>query len=250
MDCERIERDDIAERYLSGRIDPAEIEEFEAHYFGCPLCLERLRAARLVLANLWEGGGNIPARAAKPVHSGIRRRAWAFSAVAAALFVIAGLWWRFAGPGGPPSGARDAPASLSLLARFDPPSYILLAPRGAEDKAAERFRRGMERYGEGRYDEAIPELRAATEVNPRSSGARFFLGICLLLTWKTDAGIEALGETASLGESAFLEEAHFYRAKAFLEKGDAAGAKKELLWVVERAGRMKDEAVRILDSLR
>jgi tetratricopeptide (TPR) repeat protein len=114
-----------------------------------------------------------------------------------------------------------------MLARFDPPSYIPPALRGAEDEATERFRTGMRHYQDGNYGEAIPEIRAAAALDPQRAGIRFFLGICLLMTEQTDAGIKELRETIALGESAYLEEAHFYLAKAYLGRGEMGAAKEE-----------------------
>ncbi len=251
MDCNRVERDEIIERYLAGRVGRTEQEEFEAHYFSCPKCLERLQVSRLLQEKLWAEGDKIIQQTETPHRAGIRRRAWAFSAAAVVLIAAAGaLWWQLGGPGRPPSATREVPSSLAMLARIEPPSYIPLSLRGAADEAAERFRLAMARYAKGGYGEAIPDLRAAAGLSPERASIRFFLGICLLLTWKTDDGIEELRKTVSLGDSAYLEEAHFYLAKAFLGKGDVGRAKVEFRWVVEKGSSLKEEAARILSQLR
>jgi tetratricopeptide (TPR) repeat protein len=251
MNCERIEREEIIERYLTGRLDRAEQEAFEAHYFSCHKCLEKLEVSRRLQEKLWtEGDKTLPPTAA-PRRVGIKRRAWAYS-VAAVLFIVAAaaLWWQLIGPGRPPAGTKETYSSLTMLARIEPPLYIPSALRGMEDEAAERFRLGMKSYVEGRYGEAIPDLRSASELNPEGAGIRFFLGICLLLIEQTDEGIAELGKTIALGDSPYLEEAHFYLAKAYLGKGDVRAAKKELNWVLERGINLKEEAARISDQLR
>jgi tetratricopeptide (TPR) repeat protein len=251
MDCNQIERDDIIEKYLTGRLDGAEKEEFEVHYFSCQRCLGKLQVSRLLQEKMWEKGEEILPQTKTPIRSGIRRRAWALSAGAVVLIVVAAvLWWQFIGPGRAPAGAKEVPSSLALLARFEPPTYIPPALRGARDDAAERFRLGMTKYVEGRYEEAISDLRAAAELNPNRAGIRFFLGVCLLLSKQTDAGIEELKAAIGLGESAYLEEVHFYLAKAYLAKGDVGGAKEELNWVQERGGNLKEEAAQILAQLK
>jgi len=250
MDCDHIERDDIIGKYLSGRLGRAEQEEFEAHYFGCSKCRERLQISRLLQEKLWTKGEEILPETKTPVRSGIRRRVWAYSAGAVALIVAAAaLWWQFMGPGRAPDGAKAIPSSFSLLARFEPPTYIPPALRGAGDDAAERFRLGMMNYMEGRYAEAIPDLQAAAELTPNRAGIRFFLGICLLLTEKTDEGIRELNATIGLGDSVYLEEAHFYLAKAYLTKGDIGRAREELDWVVSQGANLKQDAARILAQL-
>jgi tetratricopeptide (TPR) repeat protein len=252
MDCDRIEREEVIEKYLAGRLDRAGQEEFEDHFFGCPKCREKLETARLLQEKLWEQGEAFRPPAAEPRRAAVRRRAWAYSVAAVAvIMVIASVpWWRLGGPGRPPAATIGQSSSLTMLARFDPPLYVPAALRGLADEAAERFHLGMKSYLDGRYGEAIPDLRAAAGLDPQRAGSRFFLGISLLLTGKTDEGVEELRRTISLGDSPYLEEAHFYLAKAYLRKGDSGAAKRELNWVVDRGGRLKEEAARILTQLR
>lgn len=40
-----VEGTGVIERYLQGRLDPAELDRFERHYFACPECLEQLELA-------------------------------------------------------------------------------------------------------------------------------------------------------------------------------------------------------------
>jgi tetratricopeptide (TPR) repeat protein len=251
MDCDQIEREEIIEKYLTGRLDRAEQKEFETHWFGCRECKQKLQVSRMLQEKLWEKGDEILSQTQKSPRVWIKRRVWAYSAAAAVLIIAAAaLWWQFRGPGRPHVGTKKTPSSLIMLARIEPPSYIPPALRGAEDEATERFRSGMKHYQDGRYGQAIPDLRAAAELNPERASIRFFLGICFLLAGQTDAGIEDLQETIALGESVYLEEAHFYLAKAFLGKGDIGRAREELNWVLERGGNLKEEAARILAQLQ
>ena len=251
MDCDQIEKEEIIEAYLTGKLERARQEEFETHYFGCSKCLEKLQVSRLLQEKLWEKGETILPEREKPQLVQGRRRAWVVSAAAAMLVVAAAaLWWRFGGPGRTPAGLEGVSSSLKLLARFEPPLYVPLTLRGAQDEATERFRMGMGYYQDGRYAEAITELRAAAGFDPRRPGIRFFLGICLLLTEQVDAGIEELKATVALGDSVYLEEAHFYLAKAWLAKGNTRAAKAELNWVWEKGRNLRDEAARILTQLQ
>jgi tetratricopeptide (TPR) repeat protein len=251
MDCRFIEREDLIEKYLTGKLSPAHQNEFEAHCFGCPRCLQELQFVRMLQAKLWEKGESALFAERASVSPGRRRGALAWVGAAVALLVVGAVLWRqFGASGNRSAGEGGDRRSLGALARFEPPPYLPLAMRGVVDEAAERFRAGMGHYLDGRYGEAIPELRAAAAIAPQRAGTRFFLGICLLLAGKTDEGIEELGRTVSLGESAYLEEAHFYRAKAFLAKGDAGAARSELAWVFGKGGDLKDEAARLLAQLR
>jgi len=251
MNCDQVERDEIIEKYLIGRLDRAAQEEFEAHWFSCRECSRKLQVSRMLQEKLWEKGDTILPQTQQPVRVRVRRRVWAYSAAAAVLVIAAAaLWWQLGGPGRPQAETKEAISSLAVLARFEPPLYIPPALRGAEDESAERFRTGMKYYQEGRYREAITEIRAAAALDPQRASIRFFLGICLLMTEQTDAGIGELRSTIALGDSAYLEEAHFYLAKAYLGKGDRGAAKEELNWVLERGANLKEEAAQILAQLQ
>src|SRR4030042_1577528 len=251
MNCDQIEREEIIEKYLTGRLDRAGQKEFEGHWFGCSQCNQKLQGSRMLQEKLWEKGDEILSQTQKPARVWVRRRAWAYSASAAVLIIAAAaLWWQFGGSGRSKAGTKEPAAALSMLARIEPPLYIPPALRGAEDEATERFRTGMKHYQDGSYGQAVPDLRAAAELNPKRAGIRFFLGIGLLMTGQTDAGIGELKETIALGESVYLEEAHFYLAKAYLGKGNIGRAKAELNWVLERGGSLKEDAAKILAQLR
>lgn len=251
MNCDQIEREEIVEKYLTGRLDWAAQEEFEAHWFGCLECGRKLQVSRMLQEKLWEKGDKILPPTQEPVRVPSGRRVWAYSAAAAVLILAAAaLWWQFGRAGRPQAGTKGTPSSLLMLARIEPPLYVPPVLRGAEDEAAERFRTGMKLYQEGRYGDAITNLRAAADFSPAGAGIRFFLGICFLLAGQTDAGIEELRATIALGESVYLEEARFYLAKAFLGKGDVGGARDEFNWVLQRSGNLKEEAARILAQLQ
>jgi len=251
MNCDQIEQEELIEKYLTGRLERADQEEFEAHYFSCPKCLQKLQVSRLLQEKLWEKGETILPRSPRPHRVRVGRRAWAVSAAAVVISVAAvALWWQFGRPDRPQAGPKGTSSSLRLLARIEPPLYVPPTLRGAADEATELFRLGMGLYQEGRYEEATPDLRAAAGLDPERAGTRFFLGICLLLTEKTNEGIEELRKTVSLGDSAYLEEAHFYLAKAYLGKGDAGRAKEELNWILENGSNLKEEAASMLAQFR
>ena len=250
MDCDRIEREDLTERYLAGKLTRDEQRAFESHCCSCPRCLEKLQVCRLVQEELDEPDVIDQSIAPKKSPSLIRGWAWASAAALVLVAVAVGVWWQVGIRGGRPGRPGKISPSLVMLSEFEPPLYIPGSLRGAVDEASETWRAGMVRYQEGDYANAIPVLRSAAEINPGSANIRFFLGICYLLSGKTNEGVTELKKTISLGDPAYLEEAHFYLAKGLLRQGDVKAARRELKAVIESGGRFKDEATRLLTRLK
>ena len=246
MDCCRIEREGLTERYLAGKLTKDEQRAFESHCFSCPKCLEKLQLCRLLQEELEElevAGLSI---VTKESRSPIRRWAWVSAAALVLAAVAIGIGWQLGILGGRSAGSDK----ISVLSKFEPPLYIPPSLRGAVDEASERLRAGMMRYQLGDYAGAIPILRSAAERNPRGAPIRFFLGICYLLSGQTDEGCRELKITIELGDSAYLEEAHFYLAKGLLRQGHIRPARLELKAVVELGGRFEKEAARLLTELK
>jgi predicted negative regulator of RcsB-dependent stress response len=59
----------------------------------------------------------------------------------------------------------------------------------------------------------------------------------------------ALRATIALGDSAYLEEAHLYLAKAFLRRNDLAAAEAQLKTLIQLRGSGSGEAQRLLTQL-
>jgi tetratricopeptide (TPR) repeat protein len=136
--------------------------------------------------------------------------------------------------------------ALNVLARIEPPSYIPLSLRGPRNEAAVRFEAAMRRYVKGDYAGAIPDLTTASRLSPNAAHVTFFLAICRLLTDQLDAAIEGLQSTIAVGESPYLEEAHYYLAKARLRQGDLRAAQTELRRTIELRGQLEADARRLL----
>jgi TolA-binding protein len=281
VDCEVIEKEGVAERYLRGELSEADREAFEEHYFTCASCFDELETHRALRQALLEstdraGLGPSPLR---------KRRAlrWAWAAAAALAAGVAGLawWWVTTGDGkpanpelsaqekpassqpvappsppapvSPPETSRPHPApipSLATLARVDPPPYTPTVLRGVQDEARRRFRDAMRLYASGDYAAAEPGLAAAAELDPEAPDSAFFLGICRLMSGDFAAAVADLERTIALGESPYLEEAHFYLAKARLKQGDVAAAGAALESTVRLRGEHEREARSLLVSLR
>jgi tetratricopeptide (TPR) repeat protein len=155
------------------------------------------------------------------------------------------------GTSAPATTQTTPPASppvvaLSVLARIQAPPYAPAVLRGLHDEAAAKFDAAMGLYVKRDYRGAVPGLKAAIALRPDIPHYAFFLGACYLLTEQTDPAVAELQKTIAIGESPYLDEAHFYLAKARLRQGDIAAAREELERVIERQGRLEAEARRLL----
>src|SRR4030042_2126167 len=113
MKCDQIEREEIIEKSLTGRLDQAGQKAFEAHWFGCHECSRKLQVSRMLQEKLWEKGDKILSPTPKEARIPVRRRAWAYSAAARVLIIraAAGLWWPFSGPGRAQAGTKATSSS-------------------------------------------------------------------------------------------------------------------------------------------
>jgi TolA-binding protein len=264
MNCNEIEELEILEAYLLDRLTEPEREEFEKHYFECGSCFSRLQTALAVQAELRH----------QPLRTQVRgaslRRMWAWTPAfaTAALVLTVGIWWYSTQKHPPSQQVASSPTkaspevsaqpqtpspaapSLDELARIEPPPYTAMVLRGAEDEGQETFHKAMQYYVKGDYVDAIPGVRAAVKANPRTASFNFYLGACYLLTGQTDAAIASFRKTVSLGDPAYSESAHFYLAKAYLQKKEVTGAEDELQKTVRLHGSLETEAQEMLRQLR
>jgi len=132
-----------------------------------------------------------------------------------------------------------------LLARFVPPVYQA-APGAAEPR---EFQQAIQLYLKGDDASAIREFRAVVQAHPDSVEARFYLGICLLLTNDRAAGMEQLLGVINAGDASYLERAHFYLAKAQIGQRDIRAASEQLEAVIAMHGPMEREAGTLLAQI-
>ena len=254
MDCHEIETLELAEKYVTGQLGEAEQQSYEEHYFQCITCLERLQVLQSMQTELEGMQPRVSMEQATP-----RRFNWLVWGLAAAgLLVAVGVaWWsqsRSAATPPVPVTAKittpaDHGAPLELLARVDPPRYTAPTLRGTPTGSGQ-FREGMALYRVGNYEGAIAALTTAAAADPKSPDTQFFLGICYLLTGRTDQAIARLRATIDLGDSLDLEMAHFYLAKAFLRDKDIAGAQAELERAIAMHGDLEKQSRDLLDQLK
>jgi TolA-binding protein len=265
MTCDDIERDEIAERYLLGRLSDADREEFEAHYFDCTRCLERLQvmeAAQAELARETASTNNPPAGS----------RPWwrAAAAVAAAAVIVLSVRVLQqtspadapTGPAGqttrpddvqpaPPAPESSAQAELpwALLGAVDPPAYSPLRLRSNATGAQREFRSAMALYAEKNYADAATQLRRVIALPGAPVDASFYLAVCELHTGRLEDAASAFERVIAFGESPYLEDAHFLLAKARIRQRDVARARAQLLRVIALAGDRQEEARHLMSQL-
>lgn len=267
--CDDFAAHAFAERYLTGHLSEAERDAYERHYFNCDRCFQELTTVGALRSEL-----NAPALRALDASRPPRRNQWpAWLGAAAAIVLGVGLWTMLRSREGDPAPAGIAepavappapiasappppapapverPVSLTALARFDPPPYEAPVLRAAEGEARKLFQAAMTHYLAGAHAQAVDGLRLATARDPRASDASFFLGVCLLLTKQPQMGITELRRTIALGDSPYLEEAHFYLAKGLLAVGDTGAARRELLTMIALAGDRQREAKELLSQV-
>jgi tetratricopeptide (TPR) repeat protein len=262
MNCKEVEERDILEGYLLDRLTEPEREDFEKHYFECGSCFAQLQTGLAVQAEL-RHQPLTPARA----RGASWRRTWVWAPTFASIVILlsAGIWWYAARnrqlsqpvASSPPKMSPEVPVqphsaapSLEELARVEPPTYSFVVLRGAEDEAHETFHKAMQFYVKGDYTHAIPGVRAAAKASPQTASFNFYLGACYLLAGQPDPAIASFRQTVSLGDPAYSESAHFYLAKAYLQKREVARAKDELQKTVQLHGSLEAPAAEILRQLR
>src|ERR1039458_3107865 len=191
MSCEQFDTNGTYERYLAGGLTEPEREAFELHYFECGRCFDALRVLRATRAALRAGGA--PATLPLPVFR--RRGALAAIGLAAALFAgsVAVLTTRHMTSVPLQTATVEAPApphsDFALEALMDPPSWDSQTLRGVETAPTRRFEAVMKLYAARDFFAAANALREVLAADPASLDARYFLGICDLLTGNTDPGI-------------------------------------------------------------
>ena len=269
MDCDRAAREEVFESYLADRLSEEDRAAFEEHYLGCARCFDELQTLQEIRDVLSDGGGQSERTTAR------RLRGWAPALGVAATVVLATgamLWMRSPTPPEPRESAQPQPqsratsserpvpsvsepavaqkSSLEELTRVQPPPYQPLRLRGLPDEATTRFLSGMEHYREADYGAAVTDLRAAAALDSEASHVNFFLGISQLMVGQDADGIERLRATIALGDSPYLEEAHFNLAKALLRRKDFGAAEAELQALIQLRGSKGAEAGRLLTQIQ
>jgi hypothetical protein len=170
-----------------------------------------------------------------------------------AVSVFAWLaWTSYQEPGvGHVAGAQPVRPSAAIsdqdyqsMAAFEAPPYA------GEARAPKQFQVAMRLYSTHDYKDAMPLLQAVETSHPGLVAARFYLGICLLLTGNDISGIEELRAAIAAGSSPYEDQARFYLAKGLLAEHDVSRARAELEAISLRAGNLRTEAAALLTQIK
>jgi len=256
MTCEEVERDEVAEQYVAGRLSEDDQARFEDHYFDCTACLERVRIIEQARADL--------SLQEHPMVWRNWRRAGAGLAAAAvlALAVRAGYDRWIANDASPvaerppdviaPSPSPSTPPAPIVqpsLGKIELPPYNAPRMRTAPTDAQRAFRDAMVFYAAGNCDATLSGLRRALALDDSLLAARFYLGVCELERGRPLAAAPALEQVIAAGESPYLEDALFFLADARIGEGNLTAARAGLERVVSLRGNRRDEAQRLLTQL-
>ena len=233
LNCEAVADRGLVERYLANRLSDAELEGFETHFLTCDRCQQAIMLGATI-RTAWP-----QVRPAPP-----RRRWIAWGAgvgLAAAVVLLAVL-----SPG--PSRPSGRVARLGELVQA--PIYLGIPVRAGPAGAADSlFETAMTAYVSERFDQAVPALRVALAAGVDPAPAEFFLGSSLLMTKHAAEAAAEFAKVIALGDTPYLAEAHFYRAKALLRLGRTAEARAELGDATRLGGVIGGYARALADSV-
>lgn len=213
--CDQFPSDDVVRRYQAHGLSPSEAAAFEDHFLTCARCQHLLQRA--------------PSRPNQARTFGL----WTAGLAAAAL--VAGLLLRPGQDFGPLGQVNAAPVYLGAEIR-------------SSQSALDEFDRAMLLYNARNYEAAARQLAVALDAGAPAPPTAFFLGAALLLDAKPKAAAAAFTRVIASGANPYRDEAHFFRAKAFLQLGDARAARRDLEAVTAQHP-LKPEAAAIVRRL-
>ncbi len=263
------------EQYIEGTLPDSEAENYENHYFDCPVCLGELQAVQAAQEALRRHP--VPITPQKrffelPMHW---RPVASFGALAAVL-VLGFFSVRIISHGPQSSGnvavTKPAPApaggqspaqpndsgaaagqpatqvaELAAMADLGLPQYRSAELRGGTAETA--FERGMKQYVVGDCAGATQALSEVDQSGPDGLAAQFYSGVCRMHAGDLGAAASALAGVASAGDSPYQESAYYYLAQIALAQSNAAEARRDLNHVVSLRGDLVHQARRQLSQI-
>lgn len=221
--------------YLDKRLSPAETAAVEAHLAECKTCRKEIVQLESIV---------------RPRRRGRRFYVAALAAASAAALLLIALprALRFFGDTREVAGADST--TLRIRAMGDvaqAPIYLGVSVRAPTERGTQLFSTGMRAYTDARYTDAVTNLRGARSAGVEGPAATFFLGASHLMLGDAKSAAEEFARVIGMGETPYLAEAHYYRAKALLRLDRFAEAVTEL----ERSIRAGNESIQtIAQSLR
>jgi hypothetical protein len=249
MICSTVQRNDLVERYLNGKLALEERVDFEDHYFNCDQCFREIEAARSARPVLKETGMRTAPRKSNT------KLVWlAAAAIAATILVVTTVILKPSvhTPAPKVEIATHVPAQpatyLVALNQIQPPPYRDNQLRGNESDPGKRaFKSAMKTYPTREWTVTADALTGILKTYPNSRDALYFRAICLLLGGEATKALPEFDQVIALGTATpYEEEARFYRAQALLVNSNASAAQAELEQVMSMHGEYEAKARALL----
>jgi len=247
LTCRIVLEEDLAERYVTGALEGDELEEFEAHIIECSRCQAGVLQAVAIREGLRaseqsESGSETKNEQgetdSRPWFRRIPRIVWVPGTAAA---VLAGILL---------FSPERVPPRLSALGEVEQaPIYLGIPVRQEVVVADSMFDRAMLAYLANEFQAAVTGLEEAVAAGFDPLPAQFFLGSSLLMLDRPSEAAEAFGVVIASGDSPYLPEAYFYRAKALLRLGDIELAQRDLRAAAGASAEISDHAQALADSV-
>jgi len=261
------------ERYLQGSLPEFEAQEFEEHYFACPVCHGQVQALGMVAAKLASQPATMP-ETATPVRVlswplRLPMRVAALGAIAAML-VIGVLGFRVyearrhsstpvstaVAPALPPTQVWPVPAAsvpaasteAASLAGLSPPPFTAMRLRGPVTASA--FTDGMAAYTRHDCRDALKSLSQVSNQDEDALAAEFYAGICEMKLGDMAAASAQLLQVANAGDSPQQEASLYYLAQVSLAGKNTEQARRYLVRTIALHGEFERRARVELDKLR
>jgi hypothetical protein len=235
----------------------SEAQQFEEHYFDCPVCLAQVEALQAVRARL----AQIPADQ-HPPKKHAKLIAWptvtaALIALAASLIIVF-LSFRFLLPNSlpptvaiqtgpqPPANAHPSATptspSVSQLADLTLPPFRAANLRGESGDGDFNF--AMKAYSGGDCRGALKGFSRVSATGSNALASRFYSGICLMHIGNLPGAAATLQRVTAAGDSPQQEAAFYYLAQIALVRNDAPSARQNLDRTVALHGDFEQRARR------
>lgn len=234
--CDQIVADFVIERYTAGQLPAPETAAFEAHLLTCDRCQKELVLAVAVRESLPEGEAE--QEPAVPRRLPWRGMAAGFTLAAAAVAALLLV---------PRDRVSEHVAELGRVTQ--PPVYLGVPVRQAPARPDSVFSEAMSAYVSGDYVDAERDLEAALAVGAGPVPAEFFRGASLLMLDQPAEAQLAFTAVIEAGDSPYLAEAHFYRAKALLSLGRVVDAQQDLRTAATAGSAIATSARALADSV-
>ena len=223
MLCDNYEANGTIARYVAREMGEDEAAAFENHFLTCERCQRSI-----------EVGWSVRAQPAAIRPRYVRTKAILLTAAAASAIFL-GV-----------RGFRNA--NVKALGVVDTAPIYLGAEMRASGDANARFNAAMNAYTAGHYSAAAQQLAVVEEAST-DPVAPFFRGASMLMERRARDAAAEFTKVINAGESLYLAEAYYYRAKAHLQRGERDDAVEDLKAATAHAGPMHDNAARLLQQL-